>query len=278
VLRNGRGEAGVGADTRTIPKARRQEDRWEREPHNPRSNVVDGLIHTKEGGMMRTESRPEIYTHIHKGWRNRLFQMSIKAGRQDYTDQASLDSFYSELQSVVAGIRLHHHSMEERFIHPLLSARVPGGVERLDRQHRHVDHLLDNLLLHFDAMRSQAAGFEKRRELGLEFYLAFNRFISFFLIHIDQEEEQIQPALWNLCTGEELETAWRAILSNQTPQEAIENLGMILSSVDVDEMGNLLAFAKASLPAEQFKLGSEYAQSVLDPDDWSTLRDRLGVA
>ena len=227
---------------------------------------------------MRTESRPEIYTHIHKGWRNRLFQMSKKAGRQDYTDQASLDSFYSELQSVVAGIRLHHHSMEERFIHPLLSARVPGGVERLDRQHRHVDHLLDNLLLHFNAMRSQAAAFEKRREIGLEFYLAFNRFISFFLIHIDQEEEQIQPALWNLCTSEELETAWRAILSNQTPQEAIENLGMILSSVDVDEMGNLLAFAKASLPTEQFKLGSEYAQSVLDADDWSTLRDRLGVA
>jgi len=35
---------------------------------------------------------------------------------------------------------------------------------------------------------------------------------------------------------------------------------MILSSADVDEVGNLLAFAKASLPAEQFKLGSEYAR------------------
>ena len=226
---------------------------------------------------MRTESKPEIYTTIHKGWRNRLFQMSIKAGRQDYADQASLDTFYSELQSVVAGIRLHHHSMEERFIHPLLSARVPGGVERLDRQHRHVDHLLDNLLLQVDAMRNQAGGLEKRRELGLEFYLAFNRFISFFLIHIDQEEEQIQPALWNLCTAEELETAWRAILSNQTPQEAMENLGMILSSADIDEVGNLLAFAKASLPAERFNLGSKYARSVLDDQDWSMLKDRLGV-
>ena len=226
---------------------------------------------------MATASRPEIYTHIHKGWRNRLFQMSIKSGRLDYTDQASLDSFYSELQSVVAGIRLHHHSMEERFIHPLLSARVPGGVERLDRQHRHVDHLLDNLLLQVDAMRNQAGGLEKRRELGLEFYLAFNRFISFFLIHIDQEEEQIQPALWNLCTAEELETAWRAILNNQTPQEAMENLGMILSSADVDEVGNLLAFAQASLPPERFDLGSKYARSVLDDHDWSMLKDRLGV-
>ncbi|MDM7998939.1 MAG: hemerythrin domain-containing protein [Dehalococcoidia bacterium] len=226
---------------------------------------------------MPTGLRLEIYTTIHKGWRNRLFQMSTKAGRTDYTDQVSLESLYSGLQSIAAGIRLHHHGMEALFIHPLLSARMPAAVERLDKQHQHVDHLLDNLLLHVDAMRKQAAGFEKRRELGLEFYLAFNRFISFFLIHIDQEEEQIQPALWNLCTAEELETAWQAILNNQTPQEAMENLGMILSSADVDELGNLLAFAKASLPAERFDVGSKYAQSVLDDHDWSTLRDRLGA-
>ena len=226
---------------------------------------------------MRAGSRLEIYTTIHKGWRNRLFQMSTKAGKTDYTDQVSLETLYGGIRSIAAGIRLHHHGMEEQFIHPLLSARMPGGVERLDKQHRHVDHLLDNLLLHVDAMRNQAAGFEKRRELGLEFYLAFNRFISFFLIHIDQEEEQIQPALWNLCTAEELEAAWRAILNNQTPQEAMENLGMILSSADVDEVGNLLTFAKASLPAERFDLGSKYARSVLDDHDWSTLKDRLGV-
>ena len=226
---------------------------------------------------MRPGSKLEIYTTIHKGWRNRLFQMSTKAGKTDYTDQVSLGTLYSGLQSIVAGIRLHHHSMEEQFIHPLLSARMPGGVERLDKQHRHVDHLLDNLLLHVDAMRNQAAGFEKRRELGLEFYLAFNRLISFFLIHIDQEEEQIQPALWNLCTAEELEAAWRAILNNQTPQEAMENLGMILSSADVDEVGNLLAFAQASLPPERFDLGSKYARSVLNDHDWSMLKDRLGV-
>jgi hemerythrin-like domain-containing protein len=226
---------------------------------------------------MATATRPEIYTTIHKGWRNRLFQMSTKAGKTDYTDQVSLETLYGGLQSIAAGIRLHHHGMEEQFIHPLLSARMPGGVERLNKQHRHVDHLLDNLLLHVDTMRNHASGFGKRRELGLEFYLAFNRFISFFLIHIDQEEEQIQPALWNLCTAEELETAWRAILNNQTPQEAMENLGMILSSADVDELGNLLAFARVSLPAEQFKLGSDYAQSILDPHDWSTLENRLGV-
>jgi len=226
---------------------------------------------------MPNAARPEIYTHIHKGWRNRLFQMSAKAGKLDFTDQASLDAFHGELKSMVAGIRLHHHNMEEKYIHPLLSTRVPGGTERLDKQHRHVDHLLDNLLLHFNGIRSQAADFEKRRDLGLEFYLAFNRFISFFFIHIDQEEEQVQPTLWNLCTTEELETAWRAILTNQTPAEAMENLEMILSSASLDELANLLGFAKTSLAPEQFKIGLDFAQSILDPHDWSALRPRVGA-
>jgi hypothetical protein len=227
---------------------------------------------------MTIEKKPEIYTTIHKGWRNRLFQMSVKAGKHDYTDQASLDTFHSELESMVAGIRLHHHNMEEKFIHPLLSARVPGGAEGLDRQHRHVDHLLDNLLMHFEGIRSKTADFEKRQVMGLEFYLAFNRFVSFFFVHIDQEEERIQPTLWNLCTIEELETAWRAIIISQTPEESVENLGMILSSANMDELTHLLTFARTSLPPDRFKLGLEFAQSVLDPHDWSILRPRVGAA
>jgi hemerythrin-like domain-containing protein len=221
--------------------------------------------------------RFEIYTTIHKGWRNRLFQMSVKAGKLNFNDKALLDAFHGELKSMVAGIRLHHHGMEEKYIHPILSAKVPGGTERLDVQHRVVDRMLDNLLAHFDGMRANKADFRKRRELGLEFYLAFNRFIAFFLRHIDEEEERIQPTLWNLCTFEELETAWRGIIASQSPQEATENLGMILSSADLDELANLLTFAKTSLPTEQFQLGSAYAKSILDPHDWSTLKDRLGV-
>lgn len=226
---------------------------------------------------MRTKSEPEIYTTIHKGWRNRLFQMSVRAGRMDFSDQASLNAFRSELGSMVAGIRLHHHNMEEKFIHPLLSARVPGGAERLDKQHRHIDHLLDNLLTHFDGLRTTAADFEKRRDLGTEFYLAFNRFILFFLIHIDQEEEQVQPLLWNLCTVEELETAWRAIIAGQTPEEAAENLDMILSSANLDELTNLLTFARTSLPPDRLRLGLEFAQNVVDPKDWSILKPRVGA-
>lgn len=236
-----------------------------------------GAARGGEGNEMATATKPQIYASVHKGWRNRLFQMSVRAGKLDFADQPSLDVFYSDLKSMAAGIHLHHHNMEERFIHPLLSARVPGGAERLDKQHRHIDHLLDNLLAHFDGVRSKAAGFEKRRDLGTEFYLAFNRFIAVFLVHIDQEEEQVQPVLWNLCTAEELATTWRAILTNQTPAEAMENLGMTLSSASLDEAAGLLTLAQTNLPPDRFELGSDFARSVMDPQDWSALKDRLEV-
>jgi hypothetical protein len=59
---------------------------------------------------MRIGSKPEIYTAVHKGWRNPLFQMSVKAGKMNFTEQTSLDAFHDEFESFVAGIRLHHHS------------------------------------------------------------------------------------------------------------------------------------------------------------------------
>ena len=225
---------------------------------------------------MSTEARSELYTTIHKGWRMRLSQISLKAGKLDYADRANVDAFHGELKSMVTGIR-HHHETEETYIHPLLSAVMPGGAEKLDEDHRKVDRLLDNLLVHFDGMRIKAADFERREELGLEFYLAFNRFNAFFLSHIDEEEEHVQPALWNLCTAEELETCRRGIFASQKPEEALENLGMMLSSVNLDEIVNLITFAKSSVSPDVFKLGLDFTQSVLDPHDWSVLKPRLGT-
>ena len=53
---------------------------------------------------------------------------------------------------------------------------------------------------------------------------------------------------------------------------------MILSSANMDELTHLLAFARTSLPPDRFKLGLEFAESVLDPNDCSILGSRVGAA
>lgn len=58
--------------------------------------------------------------------------------------------------------------------------------------------MFDELVNHFDGILGKPMEFDKLGELCLEFYRALNRFISFYLGHINKEEEYIQPAIWHL--------------------------------------------------------------------------------
>ena len=200
------------------------------------------------------KEQPEIYTPIHKGLRSRLFEVSVKAGKMDYANRAALNGFYDEFGSLVENIR-GHHTMEEKFYHPLLAERVPGGAEKLEEEHQTVEHLMNNLVAHLDRIRSKSAKFEKRKELGLEFYLAFNRFIAFFLGHIDAEEEHYEPTLRKLCTIEELDNAEIALVASQKPEEGLGNWQMMLSGANADELANVVSRARIALPPEVIQAG-----------------------
>jgi hypothetical protein len=167
--------------------------------------------------------------------------------------------------------------MEENFIHPLLSDRVPGGAEKLDEEHQTVEHLLHNLVAHLDRTRSKSTKFEKRKELCLEFYLAFNRFIAFFLSHIDEEEEHVRPTLWDLCTSEELTAAIIKLLASQKPEEGLQNLEMMLNAANSDDLAGLITHAKAALPPEAIQGGLQLAESVLSARDFAALKAKVGV-
>jgi hemerythrin-like domain-containing protein len=220
--------------------------------------------------------RPPTYTPIHKGIRNKLFEVSAKAGRIDYADPAALNGFYDEFSSLVASIR-NHHTMEEDFFHPFLAERVPGGAEKLEEEHKTVEHLMNNLLANLERIRSKSAKFEKCRELGLEFYLAFNRFIAFFLGHIDGEEEYYDPLLRNICTIEELENAEISLIRSQKPEEGLQNLTMMLAAASVDDLAGIVARARAALPPEVMQGGFQLAESMLNAQDFAALKAKLGV-
>jgi len=225
--------------------------------------------------LTAVKEQPETYTPIHKGLRSRLFKASIQAGKMDCTDEAALSELYDEFNSLVASIRIHH-TMEENFIHPLLADRVPGGAEKLEEDHHVVDHLLDNLVAHLDRIRSKPTKFEKRRELTLEFYLAFNRFIAFFLNHIDVEEEHIRPTLWRLCTVEEVTAAVVKLLASQKPEEGLQNMKMMLSAANTDDLAGIITHARAALPPEAIQAGLQLAESMLSARDFEVLKAKMG--
>lgn len=193
------------------------------------------------------DNQIDLYFSVHKGQRNRFFIISVKAGTIDWADQNTIDRLQEELESFREHMRLHA-ALEEKFIHPLLSERVPGGSRKLYEDHRMMHQQFDDLLAHFKRVKAKSTDFEKRQELALESYRAWNRFIAFYFTHIDYEEEDVQPSLWKLCTSKELVETFKLILANQTPKELMGNLEMMLPAMSLNERVSLLNEGRVNMP------------------------------
>ena len=110
------------------------------------------------------------------------------------------------------------------YVHPFLIERVPGAAEDLEDDHRIIERMFNELVDHFDGIIGKSIEFDKLGDLCLEFYRAMNRFISFYPVHINKEEEYTQPALWSVCTEDELGTTMGRILASLNLQEAMYDL------------------------------------------------------
>ena len=130
----------------------------------------------------------------------------MDAGRADASEQAGLENIQKQLAYLNTAIQ-RHALWEEKAVHPLLRQKIPGVSERIEAEHKTLNHNLENLVQLLDAAIALPAAYEKRGQVMQEFYLAFNRFAMVCLDHIGYEEEQIEPNMWNLCTKQELLTA-----------------------------------------------------------------------
>ena len=200
--------------------------------------------------------------------------ISKAAGTLNLNDENDLTA----LENAILSFREHmflHASHEEKFIHPLLSERVPGGANRLNEDHRIMHRQFDELVACFGEIKRKLKDFEKGEELSQEFYLAWNRFMSFYLSHIDYEEETVMPALWKLSTYDELSNIRGKILGDAAPKELMDNLGMILPAMNPTERFTILNQGRATMPPEAFQAGLKIAEHVLSSEDWSLLKKML---
>jgi len=221
-------------------------------------------------------SQIDLYSDIHKGQRRRFFNIATQAGTLDYTDPKAINKLYDELSSFRKHMRVHAH-VEEAFIHTVLSQRVPGGARQLEEEHRIMRQEFDDIITHLDGIRAKPVDFEKRGELGLEFYRAWSRFMAFYFTHINREEEEIMPALWKLCTVEELAEMHRLMITNQTQEELLEDFKMILPNVNLDERVEILGQVQVTMSTEVYERLVKVAERILEPNDWANLKIKLGL-
>ncbi len=220
--------------------------------------------------------QPEIdlYIDAHKGQRLKFSMISKAAGTLEINSQEALTSLENEIISFREHMYLHA-SHEEKFIHPLLSEKVPGGANKLNEDHRIMHQQFDAIVACFEEIRKKPTDFEKLQDIAQEFYLAWNRFSSFYLSHIDYEEEQAMPTLRKLCTYDELMEARGKILGGQDPKSMMYSLEMMLPALSPNERFLVLSQGLKNVPAEAFQGGIRIAEHVLSPEDWLSLKKML---
>ena len=216
----------------------------------------------------------DLYTNTHKGQRLKFSEISNAAGTLNINDQNKLNS----LEVALVSFRDHmykHASLEEKFIHPLLAERVPGGADRLEEDHRVMHKQFENIVTCFGELKKKLTDFEQRDELSLEFYRAWSRFISFYLDHIDFEEDHVMPLLWKLCTHDELAGRFRQIVTDLTPNQLMYNLEIILPALNPAERFMTLKMGQTTMPTEAFQAVLNVAERVLSPEDLASLKAML---
>src|SRR5512140_2132549 len=87
----------------------------------------------------------DLYTNVHKGQRRTMFQISDLAGTMDVGNSGAQQDLLTRLREFREELRLHAY-LEETYIHPTLSLRLPGGARRLEDEHVLMHQQLDDIL------------------------------------------------------------------------------------------------------------------------------------
>lgn len=216
----------------------------------------------------------DLYADAHKGQRLRFSMISKAAGTLDINNQEALISLENDIISFREHMFLHA-SHEEKFVHPLLSEKVPGGANKLNEDHRIMHQQFDEIVACFGEMKKKQTDSEKLQDLAQEFYLAWNRFTSFYMSHIDYEEEHAMLTLRKLCTYGELSDTRAKILESQDSKSMMYSLEMILPALNPTERFLVLSQGLKNVPSEAFQGALKIAEHVLASEDWLSLKKML---
>jgi len=170
--------------------------------------------------------RDDLFTHIHKGLRLDLFNLTVAAGRTDWTDPAEVAALEARWRTTRVLLDAHT-SHEDEHIFTLLDAYDPMAAEPNREQHRDLDALLDDLDGRFDGLLAAPDATQ-----GLALYRDLARFVAAYLPHLHDEETRVMARIWECCTDDEIAAGRAAFMADTTPGVMAATLECLLPALD----------------------------------------------
>ena len=204
----------------------------------------------------------DLYTFIHKAQRVHLFNLAIKIGRADLSDEIAMHSIELELKDMIA--RLKAHSIhEDTLIHPLFR-ELGNQIAVIDEEHDDLGKELQKLEYILDHKQWD------------KLYPELNRFISSYLAHQDEEEMMQEQILWKHFDNARLGAVMTAFQASRSPAQKKDDLNFLIPGLNIHELTAIFQGMKTSAPAPAFEAACQIAQMHLGPNMWTALQRAIG--
>ena len=218
------------------------------------------------------QQRHEMYRPIHKALRHMMYSTSQALGIADFHDDGVARDAIGSMEQTINMLEVHAEH-EETYIHPELNKRAPGFIAAFEQDHKN-DEKVYAELRRLGQTAESATG-DRKASLGIEIYGKYNEFVGEYLGHLVSEERDLQQALWDNFTDEELGAMEGAIIASVPPDVMAQLLPDICASMNPDELSLELGGMKAAAPPEVFAAAVQIAEQATPPQNWEKVRARI---
>ena len=166
-----------------------------------------------------------------------MYSTALALGSADFRDQKSMRESLDQLRETITKLQ-EHAGHEETFVHPPLESRVPGITKSFEENHGDDERLFARMQ-EIGSQIEAVGDNDLRVALGNQLYGIFNTYIGDYLGHLDREEAELEQALWDHFTDQELADIDHRLMGS-IPQ-SVWSCGC-LSSATAGRLANSLRF------------------------------------
>jgi len=183
-----------------------------------------------------TTTTPDLFTNVHKGLRRALFTACTALGRagEDERRGAAARSLLREVLHFTA----HHGDNEDALLLPLLDAHAPAAGTRMRQAHGAIEEVLAALTAVVDTASTS------------ELYARTCGFVSLYLDHMREEEQDLEPAILAAVPPADLATFGRRAVERTAPADQRMMLTWMLPAMTQSDADAFLARIPPALAEE----------------------------
>lgn len=218
--------------------------------------------------------RFNAYSLVHKGLRAMMSQTLLTLGRADWSDAADSAGALGQVRELLDFCESHSRH-ENDFVHPAVEERVPGLTAKLAEDHRLQDRSI--AVLHAQLAVQEARQGAARIRGGEVLYLDLAAFVADNLLHMNDEETEINLAMWAAYSDADIMAVQRRLVASLSPQEAALGLRRMLPYASPGERAAMLGELRSTAPAAVFEGVLGMLRQMLSGKDWRKLSQALGL-